>query len=301
MQNVSEYTVYVKRARRWGGRVTVRSVALAILALWLFVNLATAYGAANPWVTDLLSTSDDPPGRLADVIPGTPVDTRSVIGHFAPPTGSRGTVVVVHGHGGDRNAFPVRTASQWLVDDGWGVLAIDLGYLHGRHRYTAGPREALDISAAIDWLEEQGQDVAGVWGFSAGAHASLVAASRDPRIPVVISDSAFADGIGQIRSVAAATWHLPKVALPLVGPGVRLFSGDRPVDVRSSPWPGTPVLVIHGTADDAVPISDARALCEHIDCELLVLSGVAHTEGHVDAPAKYRRAALDLLERSAAS
>lgn len=274
---------------------------MGILATWLFVNLATAYGAANPWVTDLLSTSDDPPGRLADAVPGTPVDTRSVIGHFSPPTGSRGTVVVVHGFGDDRDALPVRTVAQWLVDDGWGVLAIDLGYLHGRHRYTAGHREAGDISAAVDWLEQKGRPVAGVWGLSAGAHASLVAASRDPRIPVVISDSAFADGTTQIRRIAAATWHLPQAALPLVGPAVRVFSGDRPVDVRSTPWPDTPVLIIHGTADDAVPITDARAMCEHVDCELLVLPGVAHAEGYLDAPAKYRRAALAILERYAAT
>ena len=82
------------------------------------------------------------------------------------PWARRETIVVVHGYGDDRNSPPVIDATRWLHDAGYGVLAIDLGYLHGRHRYSAGNREAADISAAIDWLHQRGDTLAGVWGFS---------------------------------------------------------------------------------------------------------------------------------------
>lgn len=203
--------------------------------------------------------------------------------------------MVVHGYGDDLDAPGVVAAARWLHQAGYGVLAIDLGYLHGRHRYTAGHREASDVSAAVDWLEQRGEPIAGVWGFSAGAHAALIATSRDPRIPAVIADSAFVDGGTQIRRIAAATWHLPASAFPLTSPALDLFSGDAPTDVRSTPWPGTPALIVHGHADQAVPFANARRLRAYTGGQLLALPDVDHVDGYRAYPDRYREAALTLL------
>lgn len=286
------YTVYVNAGR---ARKRSKTLAIGLLASWLAVNVLSAYAAANPWVTELVWRPPDRTGALAAAVPGVEIDTARVVGWHLPPRNDLGTVVLVHGYGDDRNAPPAVTAAGWLHDAGYGVLAIDLGYLHGRHRYTAGHREAADISAAVDWLAERDEPTAGVWGFSAGAHAALVAASRDHRIPAVIADSAFVDGGTQIRRIAAATWKLPESSFLVTAAAVDVFSGDRPVDLRATPWSGTPTLIIHGEADDAVPYSNANTIRQHTDGTLIALPGVGHIEAHTAAAERYRTAVLALL------
>lgn len=271
-------------------------VAVGLTGAWLAANVVTAYATANPWVTNLLWQPPDRTGALAAAVPGTEIDQPGVIAWHSAATADRGTVVLVHGFGDDRNAPPVVTASQWLHEAGYGVLAIDLGYLHGRHRYTAGHREAADISAAVDWLDQRNETLAGVWGFSAGAHAALIATARDPRIPVVIADSAFVDGAAQIRRIAAATWKIPASGFVLTSAAIDLFSGDAPTDLRSLTWPGTPTLIIHGEADQAVPFSNAAKARDHTGGTLLALPHVDHIDAHTDAPDRYRTAALALLD-----
>lgn len=278
-----------------GARKRIRVLAVGLFASWLAVNVLSAYAAANPWVTELLWRPPERTGVLAAAVPGVEIDTRRLVGWHAPSPSDLGTVVLVHGYGDDRNAPPVVTAARWLHDAGYGVLAIDLGYLHGRHRYTAGHREAADISAAVDWLAARGEALAGAWGFSAGAHAALVAASRDHRIPTVIADSAFVDGGTQIRRIAAATWKLPESSFLLTTAAVDVFSGDHPVDLRATPWPGTPALIIHGGADVAVPYGNATLIRQHTSGTLIGLPGVDHVEAHTAAPERYRTAALSLL------
>jgi alpha/beta superfamily hydrolase len=259
------------------------------------MNLVSGYAAANPWLPALLWRAPDASGTFAAALPAVPVSTAGVVGYYVAPAEARATVVVVHGYNSTPDDGPVVTVAQWLHASGYGVLALELGYLRGAHRYTAGHREAADIAVAIDWLTAQGDTLAGVWGFSAGAHASLIAATRDPRIPSVISDSAFASGADQIQRVASATWRIPEILFPLAGPAVRIFSGYAPRDVLAHPWADTPVLLVHGDQDDTVPLHDAQRLAEHTGGTLLVLPGVEHTQAHRDAAATYRHHALAFL------
>lgn len=286
----------MKYIRAVTGRRALRILGSSIVVGWLGANLLSAYAAANPWVTSLLWQPPDRTGALAAAVPGIPVDDPLVIGHYVTPGARRATMVVVHGYGDDRNSPPVVDATRWLHDAGYGVLAIDLGYLHGRHRYSAGNREAADVSAAIDWLNQRGDTLAGVWGFSAGAHAALIAAARDHRIPRVIADSAFVDGADQIRRTAAATWHIPAWCFALVPPAMNLFSGDQPIDLRTLPWPDTPALIIHGDRDQAVPLTNAYNIRDHTHGELLVIDGAGHTEADRVDPDQYRSRTINFLD-----
>lgn len=272
-----------------------RRIVVGLLAGWFTANAVSAYAATNPWLTDLLWQPERDPGALERAAPGRWVEEPGLRGHYVEPDDGKGVAVVIYGFGDDHDSAPVTAVAAWLHEEGYGVLALDLGHLHGDHRYTAGTREAQDILAGLDWLESRGLPVAGLWGFSAGAHAALHAASMDPRVPLVVADGAFVDGSTQIRRIAAQTWKLPAGAFPLVPLGVRLFSGDSPVDLRDNPWPGTPVLVIHGTDDEAVPLRDAQAICDHTDCTLLEFKGVGHNKAHEVAPDRYRRATLDFM------
>jgi alpha/beta superfamily hydrolase len=274
----------------------LRAVGAAVTG-WVAINVLSAYGAANPWVTDRVWPPKRRHGALAAAVPGRDVCTDGVVGHFVEPRPGFGVVVVVHGHGDDRNADPVVTVSTWLHDFGYGVFAIDLGYLDGRHRFSAGRREAGDVSAAIDWLDSENLDAAGVWGFSAGAHATLVAAATDERIPRVIADSPYVDGGAQVRMISARTVHLPARAFPIVAVAIKLFSGEWPVDLRKAQWPGTRVLVIQGTDDAAVAPGDAEQIALHTGGEIVRFEGVGHTQAHTLAADDYRTAAMRFLNR----
>lgn len=278
-----------------------RLVVAAVLvgSAWLATNLLSAYAAANPWATAVLWRPPDHEGALAAAVTGRDITDDDVIGRFIEPIPGKATVVVVHGYGDDRDAPPVVAVAGWLHEAGYGVLVVDLGYLHDRHRYSGGHREANDITSAVDWLEQRGQPIAAVWGFSAGAHAALIAATRDPRIPAVVADSPFADGEAQIRRIASATWKLPPSSFFLVGPAMKLFSGDQPVNVAALDWPGTTrALIIAGEDDTTVPAPDARNITGQTAGELLQLPGVGHTQAYRDAPSAYRDRALDFVGRA---
>lgn len=282
------------------GRLLAR-VGAAVLAAWLVVNGATSYAATNLWLTELFWRTPDRDGEFAAAIRGTAVRTSDVVGYHVPPGSRGGTVIVVHGYNGSLDSPANIEIGRWLRDSGFGVLAINLGYLDGRHRYSAGRREAGDIRAAIDWLDRRDERLAGVWAFSAGAHAALIAAATDRRIPWLISDGGFASGEAQLRRTASANLKvLPPAGFPLMAVMVRAFSGDHPVDLLAQHWPGTPVLIVHGDADHVVPLGVAHSIRAHTGGELLLLRGVEHTQAYRMEPVKYQAASMAFIERASA-
>ena len=297
MHSVSRYGLHV--TAKWvPQRRRLARLGVGVGAAWVVANVATGYAAANLWLTELVWRTPHRTGQLAAAIPGTPIRAANVAGHHVPPGHHGSTVIVVHGYNGSRDSPPIIDVTRWLRETGYGVLAIDLGYRDGRHRYSAGHREAHDIRAAISWLTSQGEPLAGVWAFSAGAHAALVAAATGARIPWVIADGGFANAEAQARRTASASLKvLPPSALLLMAPMVHLFSGHRPVDLLAIPWSGVPVLIVHGEADQVVPIGNAHAIRDHTGGELLLLPKVGHTEAHRSATAAYRAASMSFIQR----
>ena len=77
---------------------------------------------------------------------------------------------------------------------------------------------------------------------------------------------------------------------------MNLFSGDQPVDLRTLPWPDTPVLIIHGDRDQAIPPTDAYTIRDHPHGELLVIAGAGHIEADRVDPDQYRSRAITFLD-----
>jgi pimeloyl-ACP methyl ester carboxylesterase len=191
-------------------------------------------------------------------------------GWYVPPPPSAGSdaaaVVYGHGNGSDRR--------QWLPlvrrvhEAGIAQLLLDFA---GRGEsdgdvITLGAREAGDLVAGVDWLASRPEvdpDRIGVAGKSMGAVAAILAASREPRIRVLVLDSPFAD-LADVVDGAVRRRHLPASVL-------------RPVIFRVSAWrasfdPGAlaperaiaevavPALLLHGEEDGLVPVEHARRL-----------------------------------------
>jgi uncharacterized protein len=105
------------------------------------------------------------------------------------PSKNGGTVVLVHGGGGDRNG--VRRQALLLARHGYGVLLYDE---RGRGR-SGGTTQSMgwnwvqDVEAGVDFaLRQPSTRRVGALGLSTGAEVAVTAAAHDPRIRGVVAE-----------------------------------------------------------------------------------------------------------------
>src|SRR2546429_9875211 len=142
---------------------------------------------------------------------------------------------------------------------------------------SMGALEQRDVLGAVDFLRsgpipipELGRpSVIGGLGISMGAATLLMAAAREPAIQSVVSDSAYAEVVPLLER------EVPKRTVPLIGhvPGGFVpaalvmsrvlydvdFFAARPIDSIATIAP-RPLFLIHGLADDYVPVSNFHRL-----------------------------------------
>jgi acetyl esterase/lipase len=193
----------------------------------------------------------------------------------------RPVAVLVHG-GFWRAAFNRGLMSAMaldLADRGWASWNIE----YRRVGTGGGPAEMLaDVGAAIDALQAVAAPVdAGrvvVIGHSAGGQLALCVAGM-PAVAGVVSLAGVCDLVSAARERLGDS-----AALELMGgsPDVRpeAYAAADPLQRLPLP-PGIRVLLVHGDADDRVPIEQSRtyaraALAAGDRCELLELDGVDH-------------------------
>jgi uncharacterized protein len=214
----------------------------------------------------------------------------------------RRPVVVVHGKGADRTREAhnhVLQIAADLVRGGHAVLLFDLrgtGRSGGDH-YTLGAKEVRDLGGAIDYLESRGLASRGVdlLGYSMGGATVLLDASDEPLVRAVAEDSAYADLGDLVDDQLPKASHLPGVftpgtvfmARPLVGFDLYAI---RPVDhVAALATRGVPLLVIHGEADNTIPVSHGRRIAAAYgrSVETMFVAGAEHVRSYESAPAAY--------------
>ncbi len=173
-----------------------------------------------------------------------------------PGAARRPLVVFVHG-GFWRPAYDrvhVRPLTAALAEVGWTSAAIEYRRVPGRPDDTVD-----DVAAALRYLAGV-PELAGhcdgrlvLAGHSAGGHLVLQAAA-DPRTPPLA---------GVVALAPVADLRLGE-ELALDGDAVRAFLGrpaaERPdLDPVRQPAPAAPVTVVHGTADEIVPLALGRS------------------------------------------
>lgn len=180
-------------------------------------------------------------------------------------------------------------ADRLAADTGWVVLSFNLrGTGESGGNFSLGGW-LTDLRSAIDHLLQRDEvDAAWVAGFSTGGSLALCAAGEDERVRGVAALAAAADfqqwandprrfldharEIGVIRS---------KAFPPDFDDWARELREIRPLALVGK-VPPRPVLLVHGTEDDTVPLMDARALADAADgqAELRVLTGAGHRLRH---------------------
>ena len=174
----------------------------------------------------------------------------------------------------------------WLHEAGYNVMLFDFrGHGDSDPRPTSiGPDEALDVQAALDWLDGKGVGgrVGGL-GMSLGAAALVNTAVEDGRLDALVLDSLFADWS---ETDFAEGYRLSPDWLV---PGVR-----DPEDLL--PGIEVPILIIHGTADVLVDEDHAHRLYDSAnEPKTIWINDSGHAWSSWTYPDVYRAKMIDFF------
>jgi fermentation-respiration switch protein FrsA (DUF1100 family) len=216
------------------------------------------------------------------------------------------SVVVCHGHGA--NKLTSLWAAAYLYPR-FNVLLFDVrGHGEsGGDRTSVGYFERLDIGGAVGWLAARLPDLPiGVLGISMGGAAAILAAAEFPQIAAVVADSPFARLRSPVREAICARGY-PRQLSPLLAWSVCTVAAQLgslrgawhdPIDVVQRIAP-RPLLLIHGEADDLIPVDNAYALYRRAGqpCELWIVPEVGHARVAEIEPVAYGSRVLGFFER----
>lgn len=226
------------------------------------------------------------PHTPADLgLPEVPITLQSVNGTdlhgwFIPAGGTAPAVVVLHGWGA--NASLMLPLAPHLHRAGLHALFLDARN-HGRSEhddFVSMPRFAEDLDVAIDWLHalDDVSDI-GVIGHSVGAGAALLVGSRRNDLGAIVSVSAFAHP-GEIMASAPPMSRMPARVRTGVFRTMERTIGARFNDIAPRSTVArvkAPLILVHGDADEVVPISNLHELAERAPkARTLVVPGANH-------------------------
>jgi len=213
------------------------------------------------------------------------------------------TVILLHGWGS--NAELMLPLALPLHHAGMNLLLLDARN-HGRSdadNFSSLPRFAEDLAEAIDWVKREQileNDQVVLLGHSVGAAAVLLEASRRHDIAAVISLAAFAHPEWMMRRYLGR-FRFPKLFVEAVLRYVERIIGHRYeaiAPMHTACLVRCPVLLVHGSADETVPVSDALAIrdqCNKDSVELLLIEGADHES--VDRIEEHAVQLIEFLER----
>lgn len=232
--------------------------------------------------------------------------------------GSYPLVVLIHGggwSGGDKSSY--HHAMRLLAGQGYAAATVN-------YRLAAAPRNTFpaaveDVRCAVRWLRARAADYridasrVAALGSSAGGHLAAMLGTA--------ADVEGLDGSCPLRGVSPAVSAVVAIAGPqdirVAGPldsgqrwMVENFLGARPEDAMDRALLASPAvhvsagdppfLLIHGTADDVVPIQQSRSMRDTlraagVPATLIELSGVGHTFGEFSADPRFRTSTCTTL------
>jgi len=258
-------------------------LTLGYLGISSYIAEQLVYETPKP----IVSTPANLGLRFASVTVPSRDDHISLKGWFIPgvlPDGRltvERMIIVVHGTRTNRESpgDHLLQLTGALAHNGLGVLSFDMRGMGESPPapLSMGNLEQRDVLGAVDFLRtgtppfpELGRPrVIGGLGISMGAATLLLAAAREPAIQAVVSDSAYADAAPLLereipkRSVAVVgripgAFAPSALAMARILYGVDLFDA-RPIGSIAKIAP-RPLLLIHGAADDYVPVSNFQQL-----------------------------------------
>jgi len=282
-------------------RKVVVGVLIILLLSFVAPSLTLAWGVANPVASKHLTEKTD--ARTEPAPRTTHLDVEYAHRRNAwllPGQAGKAAVILAPGWGANRSER--LDIAEALQARGYTVLAIDFGYISGGH-YTGGTAEGNDFVSAIRWIgtRDPGLPVV-LFGLSAGGHAAVLAATR-ARVNAVVTEGAPVDEGNEMRVQGAQTIHVPRPLVFFAPLAFPLFSGYRPVDLRTrvARTYAVPTLVIQGANDHTVPPWNGRTLSSLVHGTLWTLPHADHGQGFILLGAEYIDRITQFIDRAVAS
>jgi len=208
------------------------------------------------------------------------------------------TLILIHGWGA--NAQMMLPLARPFHQAGMSVLLYDARN-HGKSdkdSFSSLPRFAEDLGCAIEWIKwrDPSQKIV-VVGHSIGAAAAMLAASNRTDIDLVIGLSGFAHPNLVMHRHLDRPW-LPEVFRPLIMNYIQWVIGYRFEEIAPMNrirHIRCPVLLVHGTEDTVIPISDMHLIKENAPPEnrvqIVEIEGAGHNS--VD---RFQQHATELID-----
>lgn len=220
--------------------------------------------------------------------------------HHARPTtvlgggATRRALVICHSFpaGADQAASSGRTlpelADRIAADVGWSALTFNFrGTGTSEGEFSLGGWLA-DVRAAVDHLHASGEvDEVWVCGTSTGGALAVCEAGEDERVrgvAVLGARADFDDWAAHPRRFLQHAREAGAIRSPTFPPDVDAWARElreiRPLALAAKLAP-RPLLVVHGSEDEIVPVTDARALADcHGSADLRIVTGAGHRLRH---------------------
>ncbi|MEM0438301.1 MAG: alpha/beta fold hydrolase [Candidatus Micrarchaeia archaeon] len=213
------------------------------------------------------------------------VGCRTIVGdYFIGGAGRERIAILLHGFLASKE--DMHGLSQALLAAGIDSLAIDLnghGASSGSIAEFTVSRAIEDVIAAVEFARSKGYSKIGIFGFSLGGYIALAALGKDPSIagtavlgaPV----SNFADTFGKadLNEWKSSNMFNSRHLGVSIGLNYSFYTDGLQYESKLSGI-SIPVLIIHGTDDDVVPIAQSEALVKRLkSAHLLRLDGATHS------------------------
>jgi fermentation-respiration switch protein FrsA (DUF1100 family) len=218
-------------------------------------------------------------------------------------------IIICHGVGANRSDFTELAVS--LSQRGHFVLLFDFrahGESGGR-RTSLGYHEQKDIEAALAFLKTRPTMIdpksTGIYGFSMGGSAAVLAAAKTGAFSAVVADSAFTSLRDQAKDAITGFYHLPSFPfLHLAVLGYELYfqtnvDSISPVSVIAAIAP-KPVLIIAGEGDKLIPANNGRKLYAAAGepKELWIIPGADHGGTLAAAGSEYDKRVGEFFDKN---
>lgn len=223
---------------------------------------------------------------------------RPLVGWWFPRPATDRVIIGCAGYRGSKSDLIGIGSALWRA--GFNMLLFDY-HGHGAGRgapITLAHREVQDFFAALDYtLARIPHARIGVIGFSMGAAIAILGGAQRPEARVIVADSPFATHADVVSHNVQRVLRIPGQPFAAISDYfLERSAGYRGRDVAPlrviGQLAGRPLLLIHGTDDDMIPVSHARRLYDaaHEPKELWLAPGANHCGAYfLDRPAYCQR------------
>ncbi|MHB1221659.1 MAG: alpha/beta hydrolase [Gammaproteobacteria bacterium] len=255
-----------------------------MLSITLFILLISLWGfyfSIRP-IRIISPTTPKDFGIAYEAIEFKTADNILIKGWFIPSEHPHAkTIILLHGYPADKGDI---LPSRIFLHKKYNLLFLDFRYLgESQGRYsTLGKNEALDLRAALDYLNKRGIHSVGVWGLSLGAAVALLSAPEAPEIKAIVAESSFA----RLDWLAYNYYQIPGLDYiigNLLGFWAKMFitTDIKTVQpVKAVKQLNIPLLLIYSKADQVITYKHALLMQEatqsNANVEFIIVNDAPH-------------------------